>query len=428
MKAIFAIFILMLSLTVAPILSAHSQWMQFRADTYAAKGRWLLANQQWQAAATAFTAAHDRSPGDISYAKLTALAQALSRPVRRQVRATFMHAIHAAAPKFVASAQPEPKFILMALIPSSGTENALAHDIQGRYWGPIVRILLAQIEVTPPAIIASVVQTPDTSPAENAYAALVDKDFSKARLYFGKAIAADPQPQWIADNRPLTKWLSVQTGVTYRSGAPTLRLTQALLGKGGGWFDVAARLNGNPEKPVAVVGFLYSAQSLQSYSFAADSVQAGIGLRWQPVKNVTIEAARLIKVGAQSRNDWMVRAGAGTGVWRPADSSQAHWLHWQIRADAALIGLGKADIFAQADGRIGVGLRLSDQVSLTPYLGGTATLQKDVATATLFEISPGLWLHQAGNMPLDARIEYRRKVAGTAAASNGVAVTLSVGF
>jgi Bacteriophage N adsorption protein A C-term len=428
MKAIVAVFILMLGLTVAPIVSARSHWMQFRADTYAAKGRWLLENHQWQAAAAAFAAAHDRSPDDKSYAKLKDLALALLKPVHRQAWTKPMRATPAPARKFVAATQQQPEYILMALIPSSGTENTLAQDQQGRYWGPIVRILPAQNHTEPAVVVASVAQTPATSHADNAYAALIDKDFSKARLYFAKAIANDARPQWIADNRPLTKWLSVQTGLTYRSGTPTLSATQTLLGKGGGWFDTAARLNGNPDKPLAVAAFLYSAQSLQNRSLAANSVQAGIGLRWRPMKNVTVEAARLIKVGAQSRNDWMLRAGAGTGLWRPADVSQTHWLHWQARADAALIGFGKADVFAQADGRIGLGIRLSDQLSLTPYLGSTATLQKDVATATLFEVSPGLWLHRAGNIPLDARIEYRRKIAGTAAASNGVAVTLAVGF
>lgn len=428
MKAIVAVFILMFSLTVAPIMSARSQWRQFRADTYATKGRWLLEKKQWQAAAAAFAAAHDRSPDDKSYTKLKALALALLKPVYRQIQAKPMRATPAPARRFVATAQQQPEYILMALIPSSGTENTLAQDEQGRYWGPIVRILPMKITVAPAAIVSSTVQVPETSLAENAYAALIDKDFTKARLYFAKAIAADPQPQWIADNRSLTKWLSVQAGLTYRRGTPTLSATQVLLGKGGGWFDTAARLNGNPDKPFAVAGFLYSAQSLQNSGFAADSVQAGIGLRWQPVKNITVEAARLIKVGAQSRNDWMLRAGAGTGVWQPIDVSQTHWLHWQVRADAALIGLSKADIFAQADGRIGLGIRLSDQLSLTPYLGSTATLQKDVATATLFEVSPGLWLHRAGNIPLDARIEYRHKLAGTAAPSNGVAITLAVGF
>ncbi len=428
MKAIIAIFILILSVTVAPILSAHSHWMQFRADTYATQGRWLLANHQWQAAATAFAAAHDRSPDDTSYAKLRTLALALSKPLRQKTLIMGARFVLAPARKFVAAPLQKPTYILMALIPSSGTDKTLAHDGQGRYWGPTVRIMPAQVVVNPAVIAASAVQAPKPSPADSAYAALVDKDFNKARLYFAKAIAEDAQPQWIADNRPLTKWMSVQAGLTYRSGAPTLATTQTLLGKGGAWFDVAARLNGNPSKPFAIAGFLYSAQALQSYSFAGNSVQAGFGLRWQPVKNITIEAARLIKIGAQSRNDWMLRAGAGAGVWHPADIGQTHWLHWQARGNAALIGLGKADIFAQADARIGLGIRLSDQLSLTPYLSGTATLQKDLATATLFEVSPGLWLHRAGNIPLDAKIEYRRKIAGTAAASNGVAVTLAVGF
>jgi hypothetical protein len=435
MRAILVTILLIFSLTVFPLISARQSWAHFRADTYAAQGRWLLVKHQWQEAAMAFAAAHARSPRDATYVTLEKLALALANPVRKQ-KSLLKHAMMPAQittspkPKLAAAPKAKPTYYLMAIVPAAGSADILTPDKQGYLWGPTVRILPAQREQ--PTLIAAVAVPSDVPPkssnAELAYAALSDKNFSKARLLFAQAIAEEPRQQWIADNRPLAKWLAVQTGVTYRSGAPALAATQALLGQGGGWLDAAARLNGNPDRPLALTGFLYSAQSLQSHGLDQKSLQAGFGLRWQPVKNFTVEAARLIKVGNQSRNDWMLRAGAGFGAWRPADLGQTRWFHWQTRADAALIGLKKADVFAQTDARVGLGFRLNDQLSLTPYVGSTATLQKDITTATLIEVSPGLWLHRSGNIPLDARLEYRRKIAGTAADSNGVALTFAVGF
>jgi Bacteriophage N adsorption protein A C-term len=438
MKAILAIVMLIFGVTVLPLISARHSWAQFKASTYAVDGQRLLANQQWRKAASAFAAANERNPDNKSYMSLQKLALILANPISKKTLLKIgtrmaAHINPSAKPTLGVTIprqsqsqnQHKPTYYLMAIIPASGSPDALVADKQGYYWGPTVRLLPAQNKQ--PTIIAAAT-LPKPSSAELAYAALSDENFNKARLLFAQAIAEEPRPQWIADNRPLTKWLAVQTGVTYRNGTTALATTQALLGQGGSWLDVSARLNGNPNRPLALTGFLYSAQSLQSPRLDPKSLQAGFGLRWQPVKNITVEAARLVKVGSQSRDDWLLRAGAGVGAWRPANVGQARWLHWQVRADAALIGLSRADIFAQADARFGLGIRLNDQVSLTPYIGSTATLQKDVATATLVEVSPGLWLHRSGRIPLDARLEYRWKMAGSAAASNGVALTFAVGF
>jgi Bacteriophage N adsorption protein A C-term len=441
MKAIFAIIMLIFGVTVLPLISARHSWAQFKASTYAVDGQRLLADQQWRKAASAFAAANERNPKNTSYMLFQKLALTFANPIHKQklLKIGTRMAAHinpSAKPILEVTTQRrsqsqnqshnqhKPTYYLMAIIPASGSPDALVADKQGYYWGPTVRLLPAQNKQ--PTIIADALPKP--SSAELAYAALSDENFNQARLLFAQAIAEEPRPQWIADNRPLTKWLAVQTGVTYRNGTPALATTQALLGQGGSWLDVSARLNGNPNRPLALTGFLYSAQSLQSPRLDPKSLQAGFGLRWQPVKNITVEVARLVKVGSQSRDDWLLRAGAGVGAWRPANVGQARWLHWQVRADAALIGLSRADIFAQADARFGLGIRVNDQVSLTPYIGSTATLQKDVATATLVEVSPGIWLHRSGRIPLDARLEYRRKIAGSAAASNGVALTFSVGF
>jgi hypothetical protein len=426
MRAIIAMLLLIFSITVAPI-ALHGAWNNFRAFTYADRGHRLLAQNKWPEAALAFSAAYARNPSMVFYLRMAKRAIDRSHPTRNRLYKARLKPVFLIA---LPVKLPEKPDMLMAIIPASGTPNSLVKSSDGRFWGPTVRLAFAPAP-TPPAAIADIAEhapQTTTADAELAYAALHDKNFDQARSLFARAIAAESNPQWLADSRPLAKWLSIQSGLTFRNGAAALAGTQALLGQGGGWLDTAVRLNGNPEHPLSVVGFVYSAQNQQHFGLNKDSLQAGFGLRWQPTQKITVEAARLVHVGAQSRNDWMLRAGLGFGAWRPENLMQPHWLHWQARTDVAIIGLSKRDIFASTDTRIGMGFRLSDQLSITPYLGSVATLQKDIRTTTLVEAAPGLWLHRSGRLPLDARLEYRHKISGNSAANDGVALTFGVTF
>ncbi len=432
MKAIFAVCGVIASTTLLPIYASEHQWRSFRAYTYAQQGHRLMAQYQWATAAQAFAKAFARDPSAYQYQQLSRIATALAAPQQRR-----RHAMPS-TPLLALTSSPVPptsdEAMLMAIIPASGSTQQLKPDEKGQYWGPMVRIAYPQ-PATPSAVTdvtENELPLPKTrvspSDAELAYAALQDRDFAQARSLFARAIAADPRPQWIADRRPLNKWLHLQSGMTFRQTISSLAASQAILGQGGGWFDATVRLNGNPDRPLTFTAFLYGTQPRQQLGFSKESLQAGFGVRWQPVHYVTVEAARLVKIGDQARDDWMLRAGAGMGAWRPADSAQTYWLHWQARADAAVIGLKQRDIFGEANGRVGLGVRLNDELSLTPYIAGIATVQKDRRTATLVELSPGLWLHRNGTLPLDARLEYRHKIAGNAAASNGVAVTFGLSF
>jgi hypothetical protein len=391
MKAIAAVSVFALSVSVAPVAIKRESWQAYRAYAYADHGHRLVARQQWASAAEAFSAAQARDPGNSSYAQMLRYASARLKPKPRILPQN-------PSPLVLASADhPAQSKTLIAIAPAVGSSQKLVADTKGRYWGALVRLT----EAAPVLVAAEVREAPTVL------------------LRAEPLMPTTPTP---------AKWLTFQTGMSYRPGAAAIASSEALLGRGGSWLDMAARLNGSAAHPLSLTGFLYSAQPAQRFGIESQSLQAGFGLRWQPHPAITVEAARLVKIGAQARNDWMLRAGAGVGQWRPANRAQTQWLHWQARADAALIGLERRDIFAQADARLGVGFRLSDTASITPYVSSTATLQKDTKTATLLEASPGLWLHLDGRLPLDARFEYRRKIAGSATSSNGVALTFGFAF
>jgi hypothetical protein len=389
MKAVLVLSALATSLSVAPVAMQGNHWQLFRAYTYADRGHRLFAMHKYSDAALAFSAAYARAPMQQEYIKFARLAARLARPARQNVPHPIPQHVQVVAlvvHRAAVSAPPLPRrYQLQSLRPMSG----------GLYAGPVVQLM-------PMAVSA-----PEQKPLP--------------------IIAAD---RTVVDANPAEKnqWLKVTAGMTLRQNNSLLTSSQTVLGQGGSWLDARIRLNGDAKHPLHLTSFLYGTQQNGSFGTRPQSLQGGIGLRWYPADTVTVEVARLIKIGSDARNDWMVRAGAGTGRWRPNDLSQSHWLHWQARADAAVIGLSQRDIFAQLDARAGVGFALSDKISLTPYLGSTATVQNERQIAHLFEANAGLWLSKSGRIPFDARLEYRQKFAGNVAASNGMALTIGFHF
>ncbi len=258
------------------------------------------------------------------------------------------------------------------------------------------------------------------------------KDFEDA-----VALGSDsPQRSvWQSQLAPLAKRFGVSSQIFVRLKAVDTRLAgaQTALGLSGNYAQASARLNGNPDRPLSAIATFASSLDAKTLQANPASAQAGFGLSWKPFANINahIDALRLLQVGKASRKDWELRIGAGMGDGYGPTEGDTTWLHWQATSDIAWIGLKKRDVFAAANGRVGMGWAFKDQWALTPYLGLNATLQASGGTATQVEFSPGLWLHHATKSGLagaDIRLEYRHKLAGNAASANGAAVTAAVNF
>ena len=400
MKAIASLALLMLSVTVAPVALKQQEALRAaRAYPFADLGYRALEQGKWQEAAAAFRAAASRDPGNAMFAQMIAYSDDQGTDPSR---------IAVAAPRNL----PET-MAGMAAPPLTVRISA------PRWSGPVVSILAGPVATAPqatqqtpfvailPALVAA------APPAVQTVAAATGRD---------APLPQQPSKASLADR------LHVSAGIQLSDTSSTVAQGEALLGRGGSWSDVSVRLNSDAARPLLLAGFLYTAQSPGRLAIDRDSLQAGIGLRWQPVQGLTLEAARLLAIGKSARNDWMLRAGYGTGRWQDDDASERIWLHWQARGDVALVGLDRRDIFVQIDARAGPGFRLSDQLSLTPYAGITATLQKDSASTTLVDAGPGLWLHRGGAVPLDARLDWRTRIAGNSSRSSGLMLTLAASF
>ncbi len=180
-----------------------------------------------------------------------------------------------------------------------------------------------------------------------------------------------------------------------------------------------------------------------SLRFRDETYQAGIGVKYKPLatQNIVLAAERLISVGDQARDDWMLRSAYSWDKGYGLQPGKDHWPFMTFYVDGALIRPTNPDIFAASDIRTGYSFLISgNQAPLliaTPHIVTTGVVQKDPAgTTTLLEAGPGvsvkLWLqngaHGAVRSSLDLILQYRVKLAGNSAGKSGFTITLAADF
>jgi hypothetical protein len=219
---------------------------------------------------------------------------------------------------------------------------------------------------------------------------------------------------------------------TYRSRA--LPVTPQGAGEFGGsqsGAELRWRLNGDHQRALQLTAAAFVGNSVKA-GFRGDSTQALIGLRYKPFQktNIVLGADQLVKVGAQSRSALALRVMGDAGSNYDGPENQNRWLHWHAGFDTALIGARSRDLFASAEARAGIGFRLNQTLSLTPYVGIHALHQQAGERQTLVEAGPGLWLRTrlSGTSQLDMRIAYHVPVAGNTGTRDGVVAQIALGF
>jgi len=66
------------------------------------------------------------------------------------------------------------------------------------------------------------------------------------------------------------------------------------------------------------------------------SLQAGLSVRYKPLTQTDffVAAERLVKIGANSQSDWLLRGSFGLGNEVERQAHKTHWNYWQFYADA----------------------------------------------------------------------------------------------
>ena len=170
-----------------------------------------------------------------------------------------------------------------------------------------------------------------------------------------------------------------------------------------------------------------------------DSVQAGVGLSAKPfgAANLVLAAERLIAVGRNARDDWLLRASWSAGRGYEGRPGQTRWPFWSVYLDGAIIDPADPDLFGAAETRAGWTFAVAGPLEVTPHGLISGLIQEDpFDTVSLLEAGPGATVtwrlggdrYRAPGAALTLSAHYRFRIAGNADGGGGPTVTLAVGF
>jgi hypothetical protein len=395
-------------------------WAAYRSYPYAAWADQAVRRHEWQKAADYYAMALQRNPLDTRYAAGVRHAQ---QKLRRRPLAVD-------AP-IAPAAISWPKYVVRHEIP----KDTRARLRPTAWRGPIVTFntelgqgaagnkASAAIKPAAEPFVLTLADVPATAPLHAAAPAAPAITTITGSLPGARAnvIPAARHSRW-----------SMSSSSTYRSRA--LPVTPQGAGEFGGSHSGAElrwRLNRDEQRPVQLTAATFVSNTVNG-GFRGDSTQAMIGLRYKPFQktNIVLGADQLVKVGSQSRSALALRVMGDVGSNYDGPENQNRWLHWHAGFDTALIGTASRDLFASAEARTGIGFRLNQTLSLTPYVGIHALHQQAGERQTLVEAGPGLWLRTRlfDTSQLDMRIAYRMSVAGNTETRDGVVVQMALGF
>ena len=128
------------------------------------------------------------------------------------------------------------------------------------------------------------------------------------------------------------------------------------------------------------------------------SVQGGVGLRWQPLVGSAwrITAERLIAVGEEARDDWLLRLGWGAATGDRSEPGAAYWPASQFYAEAGRFFDNGGSTALYAEGRFGLRVPVQGGWTLTPHsVVAARELRPDPTSESWAEAGLGLALRRA---------------------------------
>lgn len=270
--------------------------------------------------------------------------------------------------------------------------------------------------------------------AAAAYEKLAQNNKREALRLFEAALAADNpaapdprQPQWQQQARALKRRWSGQAFALLRE-SPADPATGLLTGPllGGSQSGAALGYTPNPlaRRPITLSARLNAATDATGRTDPR-SAQAALGVRYELLPALSLTAERLIAVGDDARDDWLLRLSGGTSqrlrlLGRP--------LALDAYGEASLLGNG--DSLAAGQARALAPLLSSRNLSLSAGLGSWASLQNTgPATIGRLDVGPSAAVRLGqGRLALELSADYRQRIAGQALPGSGPALTLGTSF
>lgn len=203
-------------------------------------------------------------------------------------------------------------------------------------------------------------------------------------------------------------------------------------------IDIAYRLdNVSDGRYAEVYGRSIWAFEDDTLSPVGSETQGGVGLRVKPFApvNFLLSGERLVALGSEARNDWMVRASAsfGRGLAYAPDQQYQHYR--SVYLDAAKVVEDKAE-FLVAEWREGVAIQIGQGLHLVPYGVAAASYTDDAETERRYEAGLGVALrgwfggnaYHTHSSNFELGVEFRGMVGGNTDEDSGLVVRLQYGF
>lgn len=202
--------------------------------------------------------------------------------------------------------------------------------------------------------------------------------------------------------------------------------------------DIAYRLDNVSDGRFAeVYGRSIWAFEDDTLSPVGSETQGGVGLRVKPFApvNFLLSGERLVALGSEARNDWMVRASASFGRGTAYIPDQQYQHYRSVYLDAAKVVEDGAE-FLVGEWREGVAIRIGQGLNLVPYGVAAASYTNDAETERRYEIGAGVALrgwfggnaYRTHRSNLELGLEFRGMVGGNTDEDSGVVVRLQYGF
>ena len=169
-----------------------------------------------------------------------------------------------------------------------------------------------------------------------------------------------------------------------------------------------------------------------------DTVQAGLGVRYKPFasQNLVLSGERLVAIGSDARNDWLLRAGYSFSSSADLEPGRDRANYTSLYADAAVIPTSELPLFLTGELIQGISFNALPQTAVIPHLLAAGNLVDDEGgNSSGLYVGLGLRLkawpletkYQAGRIALTMDVQYRQQVVGNRDDS-GVVVRLVAGF
>ena len=152
------------------------------------------------------------------------------------------------------------------------------------------------------------------------------------------------------------------------------------------------------------------------------SVQAGLSVRYKPLTQADffVGAERLIKIGADTSNDWLLRGSFGLGQEVEWQTHKPHWNYWQFYGDLGYFVRARTEA-TYVEFRRGITLPATRNLLITPYAVFAYRQQSpDPARTSISEAGPGVSFkylfagtrYQPHGPSFDALLQYRARLSG----------------